>query len=172
MILKLENSTPEVKAIYVATNSSVIGRVTLGDLSSVWFSATIRGDMAEIGVGTGTNVQDGAVLHVDFGFPLKIGTYVTVGHQAILHGCSVADNVLIGMGSRVLNGAIIESGSIVGAGALVPPGKHFPPRSLLVGVPARAVREVTDSEIEEIRVNAEHYIENAKKYAAELDRIE
>ena len=172
MILKLDSNIPVLKSIFIASNASVIGRVGLGELTSVWFSATIRGDMADISIGPGTNVQDGAVLHVDFGFPLEVGAYVTVGHQAILHGCSIADNVLVGMGSRVLNGAVVESESIIGAGALVPPGKHFPPRSLLVGVPARVVRGVTDTEVEEIRANAEHYIENARTYATRLKKTD
>ena len=121
---------------------------------------------------SGTNVQDGAVLHVDSGFPLDVGSYVTIGHQAILHGCSIADNVLVGMGSRVLNGAVIDTESIIGAGALVPPGKHYPPRSLLVGVPARAIRRVTDTEVEQIRANADHYVENARRYATRLSQVD
>ena len=172
MLLKLDGSAPQSESIFIASNASVIGQVRLGELTSVWFSATVRGDMAEITVATGTNVQDGAVLHVDDGFPLNVGSYVTIGHQAILHGCSIADNVLVGMGSRVLNGAVIESESIIGAGALVPPGKHYPPRSLLVGIPARSIRKVTDTEVEEIRANAEHYIENARRYSTLLNRTD
>ena len=172
MILKLDSRVPESKSIFVASNASVIGRVRLGELTSVWFSATIRGDIAEITVASGTNVQDGAVLHVDSGFPLDVGSYVTIGHQAILHGCSIADNVLVGMGSRVLNGAVIDTESIIGAGALVPPGKHYPPRSLLVGVPARAIRRVTDTEVEQIRANADHYVENARRYATRLSQVD
>ncbi len=170
MVYELQDTKPEYSgAIFIAPSAAVIGLVSLGDDTSVWFGAVIRGDMAAISLGDGTNIQDGAVIHVDTGFPTSIGAGVTVGHQAIVHGCTVADNVLIGMGSRILNGAIIAEDSIIGAGAVVPPGKHFPPRSLLVGVPARVVREVTDDEIAETRANAEHYVANARRYAAEIE---
>ena len=167
MILSLGETTPDVeRAIFIAENATVTGSVRLEELTSLWFSVVVRGDMGSIAVSTGTNVQDGAVLHVDSGFPLTIGSYVTVGHGAILHGCSIADEVLVGMGAVILNGAEIDRESIVGAGALVPPGKRFEPRSLLLGTPARVVRSVTDEEVIEIRANAERYIENARTYAS------
>ena len=173
MIRKLDDLVPDYRsALFIASSAEIIGNVTLATLSSVWFSAVLRGDLASIGIGEGTNIQDGAVVHVDIGAPASIGTYVTVGHQAIVHGCTIEDGVLIGMGSRILNHAVIQAESIVGAGALVPPGKTYPPRSLLVGVPAKAVRTVTDEEIAEIRANAERYIKNARRYSAELAEIE
>ncbi len=154
--------------IYIAGSAAVIGDVVLGDDTSVWFQAVIRGDIASIRVGDGSNVQDCAVLHVDHDTPLSIGELVTIGHGAIVHGCTVESEVLVGMGSRILNGAVIRKHSIVGAGALIPPGKEYPERSLLIGTPAKRVREVTDEEIAHIRENAEHYIENARRYSTSI----
>ena len=172
MIHSFEGFSPECDAaLFVAWNAEIVGRVRLGERTSVWFGATLRGDIDTITVGEGSNVQDGAVIHVDFGISVTVGDGVTVGHGAILHGCTIADNVLIGMGSTVLNGAIIEEHTIVGAGALVPPGKRYPPRTLLMGVPARAVREVTDEEIVDLKRNAEHYVANASRYAVGLNTI-
>jgi carbonic anhydrase/acetyltransferase-like protein (isoleucine patch superfamily) len=166
MIHKLGNDVPETDgAMFIAWNAEVVGKVTLGADVGVWYSATIRGDMAPISVGDRTNVQDNAVLHVDTDLPLTVGSGVTIGHGAILHGCTVGDDCLIGMGSIVLNGAIIGDGSVVGAGALVTEGKTFPPRSLIIGNPAKAVREVDVEMLEKIRRNAEAYVGMARDHA-------
>ncbi len=140
--------------------------MTLAEETSVWFSATLRGDLAGITVGRGTNIQDGATLHVDTGLPLVIGDGVTVGHNAVLHGCTVEDDCLIGMGAVILSGARIGRESIVGAGALVTEGKVFPPRSLILGSPARAVRRMDDAGVEEIRENGRAYVGLAREAAA------
>ncbi|MAG14081.1 MAG: gamma carbonic anhydrase family protein [Spirochaetales bacterium] len=168
MIHQYDGKAPNVRlSIFIADNCSIVGEVTLGRDTSVWYGAVIRGDVAPIEIGSGTNIQDLSVLHVDVGRPLSIGHGVTVGHGAILHACAVGNDVLVGMGSRILNGAQIGENSIIGAGALVPPGKRFPPRSMLLGVPARLVRNISDAEIAEIRTNAERYILNARRFAEE-----
>ena len=153
---------------WAAPSADLIGDVRLGARASVWFAAVLRGDNTPLILGEETNFQDGAVGHSDAGFPLTIGVRVTVGHQAILHGCTVADDCLIGMGARILNGATIEPECIVGAGALVTEGKHFERGSLIVGSPARVVRQVTDDERQLLRASAAHYAEKAQRYASEL----
>ena len=153
---------------WAAPSADLIGDVRLGARASVWFGAVLRGDNTPLILGEETNFQDGSVGHSDADFPLTIGARVTVGHQAILHGCTVADDCLIGMGARILNGAVIESECIVGAGALVTEGKTFEPRSLIVGAPARVVRQVSEQERKLLRESAAHYAEKAARYAAEL----
>jgi carbonic anhydrase/acetyltransferase-like protein (isoleucine patch superfamily) len=153
---------------WAAPSADLIGDVRLGPRASVWFGAVIRADNTPIIIGEDSNIQDGTVCHSDVGFPLTIGARVTVGHQAILHGCTVADDCLIGMGARILNGAVIESECIVGAGALVTEGKRFSSGSLIVGAPARVVRQITDEERQLLRASAAHYAENARRYAANL----
>jgi carbonic anhydrase/acetyltransferase-like protein (isoleucine patch superfamily) len=153
---------------WAAPSADLIGDVRLGARASVWFGAVLRGDNTPLVLGEETNFQDGAIGHSDPGFPLTIGGRVTVGHQAILHGCTIADDCLIGMGARILNGAVIESECIVGASALVTEGKHFERGSLIVGAPARVVRQVTDGERQLLRASAAHYAEKAARYAAEL----
>jgi len=153
---------------WAAPSADLIGDVRLGKRASVWFGAVIRADNTPIIVGEDSNIQDGAVCHSDEGFPLKIGARVTVGHQAILHGCTVRDDCLIGMGARILNGAVIESECIVGAGALVTEGKSFANGSLIVGTPARMVRQVTEAERQALRASAAHYAQKAQRYAKEL----
>jgi carbonic anhydrase/acetyltransferase-like protein (isoleucine patch superfamily) len=145
------------KNVFVAWNAEVAGDIELGDSSSVWFGATIRADMAPISLGAGSNVQDGAVLHVDTNLPCAIGKDVTIGHGAILHSCTVGDRCVIGMGAIILNGAAIGEESIVGAGALVTQGKSFPPRSLVLGSPAKALRDLTEEEVIGILENSAHY---------------
>lgn len=143
--------------VFIADNATVIGDVTIGTGSSVWFGAVIRADVAQIRIGEHSNIQDGCLLHVAEDLPLQMGDHVTVGHGAILHGCTIEDGVLIGMGAIVLDGAVIGAGSIVGAGALIPERKVIPPRSLVVGVPGKVAREVPLEE-------AAHLIEHAKLY--------
>jgi len=156
---------------WAAPSADLIGDVRLGARASVWFGAVLRGDNTPLILGEETNFQDGAVGHSDAGFPLTIGARVTVGHQAILHGCTIADDCLIGMGARILNAAVIESECIVGAGALVTEGKRFERGSLIVGSPARVMRQVTQEERQLLRASAAHYAEKAQRYAAELRRL-
>lgn len=165
----LGDLSPQLAAgSWAAPSADLIGDVRLGERASIWFGAVVRADNTPIIIGDESNVQDGSVCHSDAGFPLTIGARVTVGHQAILHGCTVRDDCLIGMGARILNGAVIEPGCIVGAAALVTEGKTFPAGSLIVGSPARAVRQVTDEERQLLRASAEHYAEKAERYAAQL----
>ena len=156
---------------WAAPSANLIGDVRLGERASVWFGAVVRADNTPIVIGADSNFQDGAIGHSDPGFPLVIGARVTVGHQAILHGCTVADDVLIGMGAKILNGAMIAAECLVGAGALVTEGKCFEPGLLIVGAPARAIRPLTDGEKQALRVSAAHYAEKAARYAAELSRV-
>ena len=153
---------------YVADGAQIIGDVVLAPGASVWFNAVLRGDAERISIGSGSNIQDGAILHADPGFPCTVGTGVVTGHGAILHGCEIGDDCLIGMGAIILNGARIAGGSIVAAGAIVPEGKEFPPRSLIMGVPAKVVRETTAQDLEQIAAGARHYQERARMYRAEL----
>ena len=157
---------------WAAPSADLIGDVRLGPRASVWFGAVIRADNTPIIVGEDSNIQDGSVCHSDAGYPLTIGARVTVGHQAILHGCTIADDCLVGMGARILNGATIASECIVGAGALVTEGKSFPPGSLIVGAPARVVRQLTDAERQLLRASAAHYAEKAARYAMELKEVQ
>lgn len=159
---------PRSGRYWFAPDASIIGDVVVGDDASIWFGAVIRGDNDRIAIGAGSNIQDGAVLHVDDGWPLSIGVSCTVGHRAVLHGCTLADRVLIGMGSTVLNGAEIGENSIVGANALVTQGKRFEPNSLIMGVPAKAVRSLTDQEIRDIAETAAEYVANHRRFMAEM----
>ena len=153
---------------WAAPSADLIGDVRLGARASVWFGAVIRADNTPILIGEDSNIQDGAIGHSDPGAPLTIGARVTVGHQAILHGCTIADDCLIGMGARILNGARIASDCLVGAGALITEGKRFEPGSLIVGAPARVVRHLTDDEKAAIRISAALYADKAAHYAAAL----
>ena len=157
---------------WAAPSADLIGDVRLGERASVWFGAVIRADNTPILIGEESNVQDGAVGHSDPGAPLTIGRRVTVGHQAILHGCTVGDGALIGMGARVLNGALIGARCIVGAGALVTEGKTFEPGMLIVGSPARIVRQLTEQELRMLELSAAHYAEKAARYASGLRIVE
>jgi carbonic anhydrase/acetyltransferase-like protein (isoleucine patch superfamily) len=153
---------------FVAHNATVIGTVVLHDQSSIWFNAVVRGDSDVITIGERTNVQDAAVLHADPGFPLTLGKNVSVGHQAMLHGCTVGDGSLIGIGAIVLNGAVIGKGCLIGAGALVPEGKTYPDGVLVVGSPGKVVRELRPEEIQGLLQNAEIYVQRAKLYRKEF----
>ncbi len=150
--------------VFVASHAIVVGDVTLTEGCGVWFHATLRGDVEPIHIGPHTNIQEGAVLHVDPGYPVTIGAGVTIGHRAIVHGATVHDNVIIGMGSTVLNGAVIGENSIVGANALVTEGKVFPPGSLILGSPAKVVRSLTEEEVARIRQGAATYVERAAAF--------
>ena len=165
----IDGETPRLgPGAWVAPSADLIGDVRLGPRTSVWFGAVIRADNTAIVIGAESNIQDGAIGHSDPGFPLTIGDRVTVGHQAILHGCTIADDCLIGMGARILNGVVLEPECIVGAGALIPEGKTFPSGSLIVGSPGRVVRQLTDEEKQALRVSAAHYAEKARHYAEGL----
>jgi carbonic anhydrase/acetyltransferase-like protein (isoleucine patch superfamily) len=171
-IYQLDEHIPDVaETAFVADSAEVIGRVSLGDGVSVWFNAVLRGDSDTLTVGAGSNIQDGSVLHADTGYPLVIGENVTVGHQVMLHGCTIGDESLIGIGAVVLNGARIGRNCIVGAGALVTEGKEFPDGSLIVGAPAKVVRELTDAQKAGLKASASHYVHNGRRYQAGLKRI-
>ncbi|MES2753458.1 MAG: gamma carbonic anhydrase family protein [Pseudomonadota bacterium] len=170
---EIDGARPTVPAsAWVAPSADLIGAVRLGEDVGIWFGAVIRADNTEIHVGDRTNIQEGAMLHSDPGAPLTIGTDGTVGHHAILHGCTVGDRVLIGMGAVVLNRAIIGDDCIVGAGALVTEGKSFPPGSLIVGSPARAVRTLDDAAKTILKLSATHYVERQRRFAAGLTRVD
>ncbi|MEO3757722.1 gamma carbonic anhydrase family protein [Mycobacterium sp. B14F4] len=158
LILSIRGRAPQLHAeAWVAPNASVIGRVTLAARVSVWYAATLRAEAEPIEIGFGTNIQDGVTIHVDPEFPICIGAEVSVGHNAVLHGCTVEDGVLIGMGAVILNGATIGQGSLVAAGAVVPQGFVVPPRSLVAGVPGRIRRELSDTEVAANKHNAQVY---------------
>ncbi|MCA0399732.1 MAG: gamma carbonic anhydrase family protein [Proteobacteria bacterium] len=163
---------PEPGRYWVAPDAHVIGRVILGEDVGIWFGAVLRGDNEPIKVGPETNIQEHATLHTDMGFPLTIGRGCTIGHGAILHGCTLGDHVLVGMGATILNGARIGEGSLVGAGALVTEGKEFPPHSLIVGSPARVVRVLDEAALEGLRKSAASYVRNWKRFSAGLVRID
>jgi carbonic anhydrase/acetyltransferase-like protein (isoleucine patch superfamily) len=162
---------PEVAdSAWVAPGAYVVGDVHLGGESSVWYGAVLRGDTEPIRIGARTNIQDGCVLHADPGYPAIVGEECVVGHKAIVHGCEIGDRCLVGMGAIILNGARIGEGSIVAAGALVPEGKEFPPGSLIVGVPAKPVREVTEEQTEDIARGVHTYVERAAAHRESLQR--
>ena len=152
------------ESVYLAPGARVVGDVTIGEDSSVWFNAVLRGDCESLRIGRRTNIQDNCVLHADPGFPCVLGDGVTIGHGAVVHGAMVADNVTIGMHAVVMNGARIGADSIVGVGAVVTEGTEIPPRSLVVGLPAKVKRGLTDEEVARNRASAEHYVENARRF--------
>ncbi|WP_287926074.1 gamma carbonic anhydrase family protein [Diaphorobacter sp.] len=171
-IYELDGVAPQVAAsAWVADSGQVMGDVVLGEDASVWFGTVVRGDTARITIGAGTNVQDASVLHADIGQPLVIGERVTVGHQVMLHGCTVGDESLIGIGAIVLNGAKIGRNCLVGAGSLVTEGKEFPDGSMILGSPAKVVRQLTPKQIEGLRQSARHYMENARRFKAGLRKL-
>ena len=152
--------------VFIAQHAILCGDVTVGDNSSIWFHAVIRGDAASIQIGTDTNIQDNCVLHVDSNSPMQIGNQVTVGHGAILHGCTIDNHTLIGMGSIILNGAVIGKNCIIGAGALITQNTVIPDNSLVIGNPGKIKRAVTADEIKSIQQNAAHYVKEAAQYMA------
>ena len=171
-LYQLDDLKPSVHpSAWVADNAQVIGNVTLAENTSVWFGVVMRGDTSTISIGQGSNVQDNSVLHADEGIPLVIGEGVTVGHQVMLHGCTVGNNSLIGIGAVVLNGAKIGNNCLVGAGALVTEGKEFPDGSMIIGSPAKAVRMLLPEQIEGLKMIARHYIDNASRYRVGLKKL-
>lgn len=172
MIAALGEHRPILETgVWIADSADVVGRVHLAENVSVWFAAVLRADNESITVGRGSNLQDGAVVHVDPGFPCVIGERCVIGHRAVLHGCTLGNEVLVGIGAIVLNGAVIPDGCLIGAGALVPEGLRLEPDSLYVGIPARKARELTADDRARIRRNAEGYIARAQRFASELQTI-
>ena len=170
---ELEGKRPVLApGAWIAPSADLIGDVQLAEDANIWFGAVIRGDNTPIIIGARSNIQEGAMCHSDPGAPLTVGADCTIGHHAILHGCTIEDDVLIGMGATILNRAVISQGSIVGAGALVTEGKTFPPGSLIVGSPARAVRQLDDSARAMLRVSAQHYVAKAHACATGLKRVD
>jgi carbonic anhydrase/acetyltransferase-like protein (isoleucine patch superfamily) len=159
------------RAVWVAESATVVGTVQLGRNVSVWFNAVLRGDNDPIVVGDGSNVQDGAILHTDDGVPLTVGQNVTIGHMAMLHGCTVGDGTLIGINAVVLNGAVIGKSCLIGANCLIPENKVIPDRSQVVGPPGRIIRQLTDEEVAGMLANAEVYVRNAARFRDGLKRI-
>jgi carbonic anhydrase/acetyltransferase-like protein (isoleucine patch superfamily) len=162
---------PAGNAFWIAPDAAVIGKVRLDGDVGIWFGAVLRGDNEEIAIGRRTNVQDLCVIHTDIGFPATIGADCTIGHRAILHGCTIGDNTLIGMGAVILNGARIGNDCLVAAHALVPEGREIPDGSLVIGIPGKVARRLTPDEIARNRVSAEHYAGNWKRFAAGLVRL-
>ena len=163
------DASPQVAdSAWVAPGAYVVGDVHLGEESSVWYGAVLRGDTEPIRIGARTNIQDGCVLHADPGYPAIIGENFVVGHKAIVHGCEIGDRCLVGMGATILNGARIGEGSIVAAGALVPENKEFPPRSLIVGIPAKRVKDVSEEQTEDIARGVRTYVERAASHRKSL----
>lgn len=172
MIYALADARPNIDpSAWVAPGCHIIGKVTLAEKSSIWFASTLRGDNEMITLGFGSNIQENCVLHTDIGYPLTIGAGCTIGHKAMLHGCIIGDNSLIGMGATVLNGAVIGRDCLIGAGALIPEGKVIPDRSLVMGMPGKVVRELDAEAIDGLRQSAIHYQENAARFAADLKAL-
>ena len=171
-LYELDGKAPQLgKNVWIAESAHVMGGVELGDDVSVWFGAVIRGDTEVIRIGHRSNVQDGAVLHADIGFPLVVGEGVTVGHQVMLHGCTIGNDSLIGIQAVVLNGAKIGRNCIVGAGSVVTEGKEFPDNSLIIGSPAKVVRVLDEAAAARLKQSAAHYVANGQRYARGLRRI-
>lgn len=171
----LDGDRPETSPgneFFVAPGAHVIGRVRLGKNANIWFGSILRGDNEWMTIGENTNIQDNCTLHSDPGFPLTIGAGCTIGHGAIVHGCTIGENSLIGMGATVLNGARIGKNSIVGANALVTEGKEFPDNSLIVGAPAKVARTLDDAAVAGLKAAAEHYVANARRFAKGLERVD
>ena len=170
-LLPYGDTSPQIaESAWVAPGAYVIGDVDLGEESSVWYGAVLRGDTEPIRIGARTNVQDGCVLHVDPGFPAVVGEGCVVGHNAVVHGCEIGDDCLVGMGATILTGAKIGEGSVVAAGAVIPEGREFPPRSLIVGIPAKRVADVNEEQAADIERGASAYVERAASHRRSLER--
>lgn len=171
-VYELEGISPTIaESAWIADSAEVIGDVMLGENVGIWFGVVVRGDTDRISIGARTNIQDLSVLHADVGMPLTIGSGVTVGHKAMLHGCTIGDDSLIGIGAVVLNGAKIGKGCLVGAGALVTEGKEFADGSMIIGSPAKVVRTLSPEQLEGLRNSAEHYVVNAQRFQASLHKL-
>ena len=171
-VYEVDGMTPQVDATaWIADSAQVMGNVTIGPDASVWFGCVLRGDTESMSIGEGSNIQDLTVMHADLGLPLTIGKHVTVGHKVMLHGCTIGDESLIGIGAVVLNGARIGKNCLVGAGSLVTEGKEFPDGSMIMGTPAKVVRQLTPEQIEGLRQSAQHYIDNARRFQTGLHKI-
>lgn len=166
MLYQLQERAPQIdnEGCYIADNAIVIGSVVMEAQSSVWFNVVIRGDNDEIHIGKRSNIQDGAILHTDPGFPLRVGEGVTVGHMAMLHGCEIGNNTLIGIKAVILNGAVIGDNCLIGANTLIPEGKKIPDGSLVMGSPGRVIRSLEAHEIERLKFNSEVYVHNAVRF--------
>jgi carbonic anhydrase/acetyltransferase-like protein (isoleucine patch superfamily) len=171
-LYELDGTSPRIdESAWVADSAQVIGNVELAAGASIWFGAIVRGDTEVIRVGRNSNIQDASVLHADHGTPLTIGDDVTVGHKVMLHGCTIGNGSLIGIGAVVLNGAKIGEGCLVGAGSLVTEGKEFPDGSMIVGSPARVVKQLTPEQLGHLRLSALHYVENAQRFRTGMKKI-
>lgn len=173
-VYALGDSAPQFPAsgnYWIAPDAQVMGAIILEENASIWFGAVLRGDNEPITIGVNSNVQDGSVMHTDIGFPLTLGKNVTVGHQAMLHGCTVGDNSLVGIGATILNGAKIGKNCLIGAHALVGEGKEIPDNSMVLGMPGKIVRELDENNEKIMIASAEHYVENWKRYQRELKEV-
>ncbi|MDU2291826.1 MAG: gamma carbonic anhydrase family protein [Clostridium celatum] len=165
MVMEFEGVTPKIdENTYISESVDIIGKVEILENANIWFGTRLRGDMNNIVIGRNTNIQENSVVHVDSKSPCIIGNNVTIGHGAIIHGCNIADNVLVGMGSIILNNAKIGNNTIIGAGSLITQGKEFPEGVLILGNPAKVVRKLTQAEIESIQCSADNYVRLSKKY--------
>ena len=168
----LGDDSPQIaQDTWVAPDANLIGKVVLESAASVWFGSTIRADHEEIRIGQGSNVQENCVMHIDAGYPLTIGKGCTIGHKVMLHGCTIGDNTLIGMGATVLNGATIGKNCLIGAGALITEGKDIPDGSLVMGVPGKVVRQLDDAAIQGLRASALHYQDNMRRFRDEMTEV-
>lgn len=171
-IFAIAAKRPEIPAsVWIAPNATVIGDVRLADNVSIWWNAVLRGDNDPITIGANTNIQDGSVLHTDLGVPMTLGRDITVGHMVMLHGCAIGDGSLIGIKSVILNRAVIGRDCLIGANTLIPEGKVIPDRSLVMGSPGKVVRELTDEDVTRLRRATANYVENARRYATQLQQI-
>ena len=171
-IFKFKTYNPKIESsAWIAHDANIIGNVDISNKASVWFGATLRGDNEKILLGEGSNIQENCVLHTDYGFPLKIGTNCTIGHSVILHGCSISENTLIGMGSTILNGARIGKGCLIGAASLITENKVIPDGSLVLGSPGKIIRQLDNETKESLIASALHYQERAAEFSKNLDKI-
>lgn len=172
MIYELGDIVPQIAdTAWVAPNATVIGNIRMEAESSVWFNVVLRGDNDLMTIGARSNIQDGTVIHTDTGIPMTVGQGVTVGHQAMIHGCTIGDNTLIGIQAVILNRAKIGKNCLIGAGSLIPEGKEIPDNSLVMGTPGKVVRQLSDAEILMLKASADHYVENARRYREQLRKI-
>lgn len=165
MIIEYKGNLPQIdESCYIAETAQIIGQVTIKENANIWFGTVVRGDVSYITIGANTNIQDNCVVHTDANSPTIIGDNVTVGHNAIIHACTIEDEVLIGMGAIILDNAVIGKNTIIGAGSLIPPGKKIPPNSLVMGSPGKVIRQVTDEEIIGLRKSSQGYVKLSKDY--------